>query len=237
MENEFQVENENQINNEFPKPEQEKNNKAIVIALIVSLMVIAGMVVHFVTNQDFNNDHIQDVDDNDNDSSSDEIIRDLFHRAYSILSTFISEGADEYLIAHLDADTMDYDEYINHPVYEERRYLKTSLIYQDVVDYFSEIFDKEALETLLDIYFIDHEGALYVLGDGGSSGHTIRDVNLEFVELIDDEHFYLATYTVVDHMNETTTMEARFAVTKGNDNYRISTVPSNWFMYWEGYYE
>ena len=99
-------------------------------------------------------------------------------------------------------------------------YVKTSLPYNDLVDYYGKIFTDEELDWVLSRKYMDCDGVVYCSLLGGMTGSGIRFVSAEKIT----DNTYKATYVRIEINQEEKEQYTTFSVKKTDAGYRISGI-------------
>ncbi len=103
---------------------------------------------------------------------------------------------------------------------EQIPYVKTSLPYNDLVDYYGKIFTDEELDWVLSRKYMDCDGVVYCSLLGGMTGSGIRFVSVEKIT----DNTYKATYVRIEINHEEKEQYTTFSVKKTDAGYRISSI-------------
>jgi len=160
-----------------------------------------------------------------------ETVQSLFEEAAGIIRDYVVDESDEALDADFDGKAFKkidggYTLSGLEKSIDGIRYYKTELSYQQAVDYYSEIFTGEALDSFLSRYFYDVDGNLYVKSAGSMTGFGIDHIEITYMSQSGGEYFYQVAYDDVAGFEEITFSpdECHFSVKNVDGDYRISSI-------------
>lgn len=149
------------------------------------------------------------------------IARELFEKAADEIITLASENpADLIKMVLRDDVQVTYNEKnINGVAYYE-----TTASFEELQDYYSQLFSGDALSWVLSTKFADVDGTLYCSSVGGASGWSIADIEIELIGQNNGTYAYEAVFNRVDRAGAHEVITSRFSAEKTEYGYRISSI-------------
>ena len=150
------------------------------------------------------------------------IVKELFERAAMEIIKLATEDPATIVMTVLGD---------NVKIFEESKkiggvdYFKTSESYEELKNYYSDIFISDALDWILSTKFANVDGVLYCSAVGGATGWTITDTEVILLSQVDERYVYEASFKEVELMNDPgDPIAKRFIVEKIDNIYRIAEI-------------
>ncbi len=147
---------------------------------------------------------------------TDAAAKELFKKATAEIRLLSSEAPQDLVKMFLGSDvTIIYEE----KSIDGAMYYETTAAFQDLQDYYAELFTGDALTWILSTKFVDIDGTLYCSLTGGATGWNIADLTVTQIGQDGGSYHYEATFTEFEN-----TKSSRFTVVNTDNGYRISNI-------------
>lgn len=152
----------------------------------------------------------------DSDEITDTAAKELFERAVKEIITLASEDPI-WVVQNILGDEIEiiYED----KVIDGKLYYETSAAFQDLYDYYSEIFTGDALNWILSTKFTKVDGTLYCSPAGGATGWVIDNLKVTQIGQDGGSFLYEATFTQFE-----AAAKSNFTVVKTENGFRIASI-------------
>ncbi len=148
---------------------------------------------------------------------TEEELEKLFSDAIYEINELATEDPCDY-IRHIFSD-IEIDQE-NCVIVDQIPYARTSLSYNELIEYYSNIFVDELLEWVLSTKFVNVEDMVYCCMVGGQTGGNIQLISISKIE----GNTYEAVFQYHYGENETKEESSVFEIKRTDAGYRISSI-------------
>ncbi len=153
---------------------------------------------------------------------TDNAAKELFEKAVHEIIMLAAEEPSQVITTILGDDI---EVFYEEKIIDGTAYYETTAKYEELQDYYSEIFSGDALSWILSTKFTDVDGTLYCSPAGGATGWSIENTEVSNIGQSNGSYAYEAAFNKVEPMKEPEeTTTSRFTVEKTENGYRISSI-------------